>query len=546
MPITLSWVPPSADSSPESPLETVSGLKEIRVYRSEVGYAARELVATLAASATIWQSNAYSNGRFSVVMVDNAGNMSTLAEVQYPASDVTPPPPVTNLEISASTVTPPPASIARVDQITVDLTGANYTIVDNDPAYSTVVTFLTDDNSPAGTYLAVATLAPGVTSGRLNKTWVQGTHTFVCIKAAQNATETEQQCRPLSSLWAVTVSLQNMTVSPLTIAGTGTAVGNVTLTGQAPSGGISIALASSNPSILSVPASITIPQGQSAGTFTLTTANPTTATSVTITAILGGSSVNVSGISVTPFSGEVGGGDPNWTNLPQSLTVKTSHGFTGSLTGNGWLTGGGPSLVSDATAPLSPPGVARFTFPAGYVGGSSPGMLYWESQIGATQAFIGIKMKFSNPWDGHSAGDKVGMIFHQSFEEMFSVNFHEQASGQMALVVYNPSISGISNGHVSGTYGDDPGTRQFPGSLSALKGEWFTVEMYVKKSTSQTSRDGILRAWINGNQAMNYTNINTRNQPFAISHIAPVWGGTGEQKAQTDYLWYDHIILAGD
>lgn len=70
------------------------------------------------------------------------------------------------------------------------------------------------------------------------------------------------------------------------------ATGTVTLRGAAPSGGAVVALSSANTSLVTVPASVTVPAGQTSATFTATTAPVTQTTAVAITASLAGATVS--------------------------------------------------------------------------------------------------------------------------------------------------------------------------------------------------------------------------------------------------------------
>jgi hypothetical protein len=70
------------------------------------------------------------------------------------------------------------------------------------------------------------------------------------------------------------------------------AAGTVTLNGAAPSGGAVVALSSANTSLVTVPASVTVPAGQTSATFTAATAPVTQTTSVGVTASLAGTTVN--------------------------------------------------------------------------------------------------------------------------------------------------------------------------------------------------------------------------------------------------------------
>jgi hypothetical protein len=73
----------------------------------------------------------------------------------------------------------------------------------------------------------------------------------------------------------------------------------VTLTAAAPAGGASVSLSSSIPAVASVPPSVTVPARATSATFSVTTAQVTATTSVTISAGLGGVTRTAS-LSVVP------------------------------------------------------------------------------------------------------------------------------------------------------------------------------------------------------------------------------------------------------
>jgi hypothetical protein len=67
----------------------------------------------------------------------------------------------------------------------------------------------------------------------------------------------------------------------------------------APSGGISVSLASSNPAVAAVPSSVTIPAGASNAIFNIQTVPVSTTTPATITATLG-QITKTSTLTITP------------------------------------------------------------------------------------------------------------------------------------------------------------------------------------------------------------------------------------------------------
>ena len=110
-------------------------------------------------------------------------------------------------------------------------------------------------------------------------------------------------------------------LSPTSVSGGASAIGSITLSASAPSGGLSVALASSNGVVASVPANVTVPGGSSSRTFTVATTSVTQMTSVTISATAGGvtrsavltvapaasSSPTLAGLSVNPDTVVEGG-----------------------------------------------------------------------------------------------------------------------------------------------------------------------------------------------------------------------------------------------
>jgi len=99
--------------------------------------------------------------------------------------------------------------------------------------------------------------------------------------------------------------LPSVTVSPSTVAGGNPSTGTVTLSGSAPAGGVVVALSSSNPSVASVPGSVTVPEGAASATFPIATSAVTTSTSVTVSASYAGVTTTVT-LTVSPETGGVG------------------------------------------------------------------------------------------------------------------------------------------------------------------------------------------------------------------------------------------------
>jgi hypothetical protein len=90
-----------------------------------------------------------------------------------------------------------------------------------------------------------------------------------------------------------------LSFNPTTIQGQGQPQATVTLAAAAPDGGALVVLKSDNPTVVKVPASVTISPGSHSATFLVETATVVARTSVTISASYGGTSMTAT-LTVTP------------------------------------------------------------------------------------------------------------------------------------------------------------------------------------------------------------------------------------------------------
>jgi hypothetical protein len=136
-----------------------------------------------------------------------------------------------------------------------------------------------------------------------------------------------------------------VSVSPSTIADGGSAVGQVTINDSAPTGGAVVTLASSNPSVASVPGAVTVPAGTLSTTFTVSTGTVASDTTVEITATYNGITRKAP-LTVVPSGASLtvtypNGGEPHVVGTNDAITWTTS-GLTGNVKIEYSLQGGAP------------------------------------------------------------------------------------------------------------------------------------------------------------------------------------------------------------
>lgn len=146
-------------------------------------------------------------------------------------------------------------------------------------------------------------------------------------------------------------SLSGISLNPSTVVGGNSSTGTVRLTAPAQSGGFTVQLSSSNSAVASVPASVTVPQGQTTATFTVTTARVTRSTTVTITASAGGVTRQAT-LTVNPQS----------SVTLQSLTISPTWVLGGS-TARGTVQLSGPAPAGGAVIQLVSSNPSRASVP---------------------------------------------------------------------------------------------------------------------------------------------------------------------------------------
>jgi hypothetical protein len=177
-----------------------------------------------------------------------------------------------------------PASVVggATSQGTASLTSAA-------PAGGAVVT-LSSSNMSAATVPASVTIPAGAFSATFSVSTASVTaSTSVTISGAfggatRNATltVTPPPAPPPPA------SLSSISVTPASVTGGSSAQGTVTLTSAAPTGGLVVALSTSNTAVATAPSSVTVAQGATSASFAIATRAVSSSTSVTITTSAGG------------------------------------------------------------------------------------------------------------------------------------------------------------------------------------------------------------------------------------------------------------------
>jgi len=178
---------------------------------------------------------------------------------------------------------PPLASLVLNPNSVVGGLSATGTITLSAPAPpgGTVVT-LTNPKPQAATIPPSVLVSEGSTASTFPITTVVGSQKFTFYISASAGGVTR------SSKFLITVNpiMYSLTLNPSTVKGGNPSTGTVVINGPALSGGETVTLTSAQPSVASVPASMTIAEGSTMATFPITTYSGFARTRVAITASL--------------------------------------------------------------------------------------------------------------------------------------------------------------------------------------------------------------------------------------------------------------------
>src|SRR2546426_1680769 len=185
-------------------------------------------------------------------------------------------------------VVPPPLVSSRGVNPTTVTGGSNSTgtVTLNGPAPAGGAPVTLSSNNPAATVPGSVTVPAGARS-----TTFTATTSAVAASTPVTISASSGGAIQTTTLTVIPPVLSSLTLNPTTvIGGLQNSTGTVTLNAPAPAGGAQVALSSSNPSVASVPASVTVPAGATSVTFTVNTSIVVFSQSVTITASYNGSS----------------------------------------------------------------------------------------------------------------------------------------------------------------------------------------------------------------------------------------------------------------
>jgi len=217
---------------------------------------------------------------------------------------------------------------------------------------------------------------------------------------------------------------------------------------------------------------------------------------------------------------------PSCSHEPAGMTTITERPF-GAWGENGWQDfQHRPSyaIAQDATDPCSPNGVIKATYPAGYAGGTGPGLS--EKGLGSKYSTLYLRycIKYSDNYQGHGSSANKVLALISGGENGTIVETFGQGSGPLV-----PGIA-IQCGASSGS------ALKATGQLR--RGQWDRVEVLVSIS-------GNVDLWLNGAAVGHWTGKRLCGTTFNVLQVLPIWGGTQENAVATMSMSLGHLYVSG-
>ena len=324
----------------------------------------------------------------------------------------------------------------------------------------------------------------------------------------------------------------------LTISVGGQAALTVALS-SAPSAAAVVSLSSSDATKATVPATVSVPAGQTSANIPVT---GVAAGSSTITATYNSSNKTAAVTVSNPASS-------SWSNAPAGGTVLIDSAFDDI---NGFIDDypvAGSHIETISDAPFSPSkALVHRLYPLALTGG---GQLRCSSApTRYREMYIGLRWRTNPQFQGRTVGNKLFFIRGAPPISNGVFLFHNTSlSNGQGQMLFATNTYGIDNPHILGASYVPFWPNVGNGTLT--RGVWHKLEAWVRCSTTRTARDGAVKWWVNDNLVGYYEGINYCGPNGEFNDeicINETWDGAGDMGSVNTVTWehvYDHCIVVG-
>lgn len=293
-------------------------------------------------------------------------------------------------------------------------------------------------------------------------------------------------------------------------------------------------------------------RARSAGTVTITARTTAGRTGTVAITVIGSASPKPPPPPSAPDPAPVTpAAELRYANEPAGMTPLAMHDGRTVAPSGWWGPYGSVSVTSDPTSPAGRPDVLEFLYRTGLPGGSGPGMIGYGTQTKpmrvnggpVSELFIGFYWKVNPAWQ-----QPTGALTKLWYT-------YQQPPGSEIRNTAIPYLRGTVPGgpwdiHVQSSY-TEAGLEEhtlYDANVTSPRiypGRWYRMEFYIRRATSATARDAVMRWWIDGALAGDYPATKRSHEYFSEFHLSPIWGSTSRiPKQRDDYMRFATIYLS--
>lgn len=247
--------------------------------------------------------------------------------------------------------------------------------------------------------------------------------------------------------------------------------------------------------------------------------------------------------------------DSNWPNEPTGMTRIVDCPLSGSFCGAQNVYNTFP-FVSDGTAPLSPSSVLNHELAAGSSQGN--GQFIWNFPL-VRSVYAGTWWKTNSDFEGTQTNSNKMFFISQPGVDNSLMSWMGLPNQPKTLRWFMQGL--VNNTHLSGTFGMTypvDGTGWFnpnmpdAGRATVAAGSgWHKVEVFLTSSTTFTSRDGVVKWWVDGFLVGYYTGVNISPGGFNNFQYNTAWDGSSNYVcpgvrdcSKAWHHYYDHLVIS--
>lgn len=237
-----------------------------------------------------------------------------------------------------------------------------------------------------------------------------------------------------------------------------------------------------------------------------------------------------------------------WPNKPVGSTTLTE--CTWSSLCPGWQD---PyrqlSIQSDGVANTkgSPP-LANREFLAGSAAEGGDQLDYYLATP-TRDIYIGMVFRSNAGFSGnYNSSNKIFLVISDDTPSV--IGAYGSGDGGLLFAYNNQNFGNLNNCHLARIIGDCPGGIWFSPNVSSqylVRGAYHKLELRLRSSTTDSSRDGWIMMWVDGAQVYNITTANTGDAPWRWISWNHTWTGlncTNRDCTRDREWWLDHTIVA--